>query len=196
MGLQRVRHDWTIFTFSFSFLYGPTLTSVHDYWKIPQLWLYGALSAKRCLFFNTLSKVWDYPCGSDGKVSACNEGDPGSISRSGRSLEKGMATHSSILAWRTAWTEEPGRLQSLRSHRVRQDWATNTRFVMAFLPWSKHLLILWLQSPFAVILELRKIMSVTASTFLIFNILYIVVQFSSVQFSHTVMSDSLWSHEL
>ena len=33
-------------------------------------------------------------------------------------LEKGMATHSSIPAWRTSWTEEPGRLQSMRSQRV------------------------------------------------------------------------------
>ena len=33
-------------------------------------------------------------------------------------LEKGMATHSSILAWRTPWTEEPGVLQSMGSHRV------------------------------------------------------------------------------
>ena len=36
-------------------------------------------------------------------------------------LEKGMATHSSILAWRIPWTEEPGRLQSLGLQRVRQD---------------------------------------------------------------------------
>ena len=33
-------------------------------------------------------------------------------------LEKEMATHSSILAWRIPWTEEPGRLQSMGSHRV------------------------------------------------------------------------------
>ena len=33
-------------------------------------------------------------------------------------LEKGMATHSSILAWRTPWTEKPGGLQSLGSQRV------------------------------------------------------------------------------
>ena len=33
-------------------------------------------------------------------------------------LEEGMATHSSILAWRTPWTEEPGGLQSMGSHRV------------------------------------------------------------------------------
>ena len=36
-------------------------------------------------------------------------------------LEKGMATHSSILAWRIAWAEEPGRLQSMGSQRVRHD---------------------------------------------------------------------------
>ena len=36
-------------------------------------------------------------------------------------LEKGMATHSSILASRILWTEEPGGLQSMGSHRVRQD---------------------------------------------------------------------------
>ena len=36
-------------------------------------------------------------------------------------LEKGMATHSSILAWRIPWTEEPGSLQSMGSHRVRHD---------------------------------------------------------------------------
>ena len=34
------------------------------------------------------------------------------------SLEKGMATHSSILAWRIPWTEEPGELQSMGSQRV------------------------------------------------------------------------------
>ena len=33
-------------------------------------------------------------------------------------LEKGVATHSSILAWRVPWTEEPGRLQSMGSQRV------------------------------------------------------------------------------
>ena len=44
-------------------------------------------------------------------------------------LKKGMATHSSILAWRNPWTEEPGRLQSMGSQRVRRDWATEQ------LPW-------------------------------------------------------------
>ena len=36
-------------------------------------------------------------------------------------LEKGMATYSSILAWRIPWTEGPGELQSLESQRVRHD---------------------------------------------------------------------------
>ena len=41
------------------------------------------------------------------------------------SLEKRMAIHSSILAWRIPWTEEPGRLWSLGSQRIEYDWATN-----------------------------------------------------------------------
>ena len=36
-------------------------------------------------------------------------------------LEKGMAIHSSILAWRSPWTEEPGELQSMGSHRAGHD---------------------------------------------------------------------------
>ena len=43
-------------------------------------------------------------------------------------LEKEMATHSSILAWRIPWTEEPGGLQSMESQRDVHDWATNTHF--------------------------------------------------------------------
>ena len=41
-------------------------------------------------------------------------------------LKKGMSTHSSILAWRIPWTEEPGRLQSMGLQRVRHNWVTNT----------------------------------------------------------------------
>ena len=46
-------------------------------------------------------------------------------------LEKGMVTHSSILAWKTPWTEEPGRLQFKVSQRVRHDWATITCRLLA-----------------------------------------------------------------
>ena len=41
-------------------------------------------------------------------------------------LEESMATHSSVLAWRILWTEEPGGLWSMGSQRVGHDWATNT----------------------------------------------------------------------
>ena len=43
-------------------------------------------------------------------------------------LEKRMATYSSTLAWRIPWKEEPGRLQSMGSQRVRQDLATSLHF--------------------------------------------------------------------
>ena len=41
-------------------------------------------------------------------------------------LEEEMTTHSSILAWRIPWTEEPGGLQSIESQRVGHHWVTNT----------------------------------------------------------------------
>ena len=55
------------------------------------------------------------------KVTTCNAGDLGSIPGSEDPPEKGTATHSSILAWRIPWTEEPGGLQSMGSQRVRHD---------------------------------------------------------------------------
>ena len=45
-------------------------------------------------------------------------------------LEKEMATNSSTLAWKIPWTEEPGRLQSMGSQRVRHDWATSLHFTL------------------------------------------------------------------
>ena len=65
-----------------------------------------------------------FPDGSAGKELACNAGDIGSLGRSlGREdpLEKEMATHSSILAWRVLWTEEPGGLQSVGSQGIRHN---------------------------------------------------------------------------
>ena len=62
--------------------------------------------------------IWTFllfPGGSEVKASACNEGDLGSIPGLGRPLEKEMATHSSILAWRIPGTEEPGGLPSMGS---------------------------------------------------------------------------------
>jgi len=60
------------------------------------------------------------PGGSDGKESACNAGDLSSIPGLGRSWEKRTAIHSSILALRIPWIEEPGGLQSMGLQRVGQ----------------------------------------------------------------------------
>ena len=59
-----------------------------------------------------------FPRSSVGKESACNAGDLGLIPGREDPLEKEMATHSSILAWRIPWTEEPDRLQSTGSQEL------------------------------------------------------------------------------
>ena len=64
---------------------------------------------------------WGFPGGSDAKASACNVGDPGSIPGLGRSPGEGNGNHSSTLAWKIPWTEEPDRLQSMGSQRVGHD---------------------------------------------------------------------------
>ena len=58
------------------------------------------------------------PGGSDNKESACSAGDVGLLGRKDP-LEKEMATHSSILAWRIPWTKEPGGLQFMQLQRVK-----------------------------------------------------------------------------
>ena len=60
-----------------------------------------------------------FPGSSTVKNPPASEGDMGSIPHQGRTLEKGMATHSSVLAWEIPWTEEPGGLQSIESQKSR-----------------------------------------------------------------------------
>ena len=60
------------------------------------------------LYKDTRINLWAATCGSDGKESACNIGDPGSISGLGRPPGGG------ILAWRIPGTEDPGGIQSRR----------------------------------------------------------------------------------
>ena len=68
------------------------------------------------------------------QASVYNAGDLGSSPGLGRSLGEGngnpLAIHSSTIALKTPWTEEPGRLQSMGSQRVRYDWATSLRFIV------------------------------------------------------------------
>ena len=88
------------------------------------------------------SKVKNLPAMQETWVQSMEWEDP---------LEKGMAIHSSILAWRIPWTEEPGGLQLVGSKRVRYDWATNSSlhwhtrgyFLGRPLPWK----IIWRHHP-------------------------------------------------
>ena len=52
------------------------------------------------------------------------------------SSEKAMAPHSSVLAWKIPWTEEPGRLQSMGSQRVGHDWVTSLS-LFTFMHWRR-----------------------------------------------------------
>ena len=75
---------------------------------------------------NFIYFIWlrDYPgwLGSDAKKSACNVRDLGSILGQEDPLEKEITIHSSILAWRIPWTEEPNGLQFMELQRVGRDW--------------------------------------------------------------------------
>ena len=56
-------------------------------------------------------------------------------------LEEGMATHSSILAWRIPWIGEPGGLQSMGSQRVRHNWVTEHARTHAALSVQRFILL-------------------------------------------------------
>ena len=68
-----------------------------------------------------------FPDGASGQEAVCSAGDLlrdlSSILGWEDSLEEGMATHSTVLAWIIPWTEEPGRLQSIVLHRVGHNWS-------------------------------------------------------------------------
>ena len=78
---------------------------------------------KRLSSSSSSSSHWEvgFPGGSDDKESAFNARDPVWSLGQENLLEEGMATHSSILAWRIPWTEEPGGLQSIGSQTVWHD---------------------------------------------------------------------------
>ena len=77
------------------------------------------LSYNSVIVFFGASFSWGFPGGSGGKTSARDAGDPVSIPGLGRSPGEGNGTHSSTLAWKIPWLEEPGRLQSIGLQRVR-----------------------------------------------------------------------------
>ena len=65
--------------------------------------------------------VKNLPVMQETQVQSLGQEDP---------LEKGITNHSSILAWRIPWTEEPGGLQFMGSQRVKHNLATNRHFLM------------------------------------------------------------------
>ena len=102
------------------------LCSIPSYTSLLYLWSQCYNYLYICpLPYYTQGLPW-WPC----KESACNAGDPGSIPWLADLLEKGMATHSSILAWRIPWTEEPSGLQSMASQKAGHDWVTNTYYTL------------------------------------------------------------------
>ena len=70
-----------------------------------------------------VQKVKNLPAMQDTQVLSLSWKDP---------LKKEMATHSSILAWRIPWTEEPRGLQSMGFQRVGHDWVTNTTLLKTY----------------------------------------------------------------
>ena len=91
-------------------------------WEIPWIEEPGRLQSMglRRVAHNLATKQ-GFPGGLDGKESACSTEDLLQSLGWEDSLKKEMATYCSILAWRIPWTEEPGRLPSMGSQRVRQD---------------------------------------------------------------------------
>ena len=83
-----------------------------------------------------------FPGGSDGK-SVCLQGKRPGLNPCDP-LEKAMATHSGTLVWKIPWMEEPGRLQSMGSQRVRHDRVTSlwTSCLHLFLSTKEHVTLL------------------------------------------------------
>ena len=94
-------------------------------------------------FFNFITfraRTLGFPGGSDGKKSACMQETKIQFLCQEYPLEKGIATHSSILACRISWAEKTGRLQSMGLQRVRHGWATNNCISTCFFWYTNYLL--------------------------------------------------------
>ena len=134
---------------------------MHDIWLLGILILLiiivASLGAQRLKHLPPMRETWVWSLGQE---------DP---------LEKEMATHSSILAWRIPWAEELGRLQSMGLQRVGHDWATVFNFFFSFylltsspISLNPHTLPLAASSPF----------SVSMSSFLFVYFLLFVLDFT------------------
>ena len=132
--------------------------------------------------WTTSAFIYVFPGGSVSK-SACSVGDSSSIPPRENPLQKEVATHSSILAWRILWTEETSGLKSTGSQRVRHDWVTNT---FSF----RNFMVLCYAFKSLIFLELYL-------SYIIYGYDVSFFWISSVsQFSRSVVFSSLRSHEL
>ena len=89
-------------------LSGPSWKKFANLWLKTEAYFGASLVAQTVKNLPAMLETW---------VQALGQEDP---------LEKGMATHSSILAWRSPWTEEPGGLKSMDAQRIRQNCVDNT----------------------------------------------------------------------
>ena len=99
-----------------NFFQWPSLLPSQFFWfKHSQSFSWASLVAQIVKCLPTLQETW---------VQSLGQEDP---------LEKEMVIHSSSLAWKITWIEEPGRLQSVGSQRVRHDWVTSLSLSIFFL---------------------------------------------------------------
>ena len=108
-------------------------------------------------------------------------------------LEKWLATHSSILAWRVTWIEESGELQFMGQKRARQDWLTNThtRAISSTCLFTLcHLLAL------PPLFSLREFSLFNLPTVTILSLIFAQLLSFHHIFSCSVIFDSLWPHGL
>ena len=132
-GSWRVRHDWATSLSLFTFMHWrrqwqPTPVFLpgesQGWWSLVGCSPWGreeSDTTERLHFTSLLvaQMVKNLPAIRKTQVQYLGQEDP---------LEKRIAKHSSILAWRIPWTEDPSRLQPMQLQRVRHDWATNTFF--------------------------------------------------------------------
>ena len=110
--------------------------SKYDHWSFLCIYyatFWASLVAQRLKRLPAMRETW---------VQSLGQEDP---------LEKEMATHSSILAWRIPWMEEPGGLQSTGLQRVGHNWATSLHFMPPFNPYLN------LIKPMFILISLKKI---------------------------------------
>ena len=117
MGSHRVQHDWSDLAVSLLCPFHVSVKDVFEGYRVP---FYQVSLAAQMV--KDLLEMWET------QVWSLGWEDP---------LEEGMATHSSVLAWRIPWTEEPGGLQSMGSQRLGHNWVTKHTYIFYSLEcWS------------------------------------------------------------